>query len=76
MADKYDDKAKATRREAAEGICADKLAFPDKGSAKRHNKGQRSYRCSICGQWHNTSWKVQRAMPAPPWPRQSRKGRR
>ena len=41
MADKYKKEAEEKRREAAEEICADKRAFHDKESAKRHNKGQR-----------------------------------
>ena len=76
MADRYKDKAKETRREAAEEICADKRAFHDKASAKRHNKGQHPYRCPVCGKWHLASYKVQRALPAPPRPRRSRKRRR
>ena len=51
--------------------CLEKLSWPDRGAAKRFSKRHRNtlhlrvYKCGICGRFHLTKQKGQRA-PLPP----------
>jgi len=65
MADKYTSKARRARRLRQMERCGEKRAFPDEQSARRHNRGQRPYRCSCCGSWHLASYKVRAALRSP-----------
>jgi len=65
VADKYAAKARRSRRRRQRERCVEKKPFPDEVSARRHNRGQRPYRCNSCGSWHLASYKVRSALRAP-----------
>lgn len=58
MADKYASKARRTRRQRQMERCDEKKPFPNEQLARRHNRGQRPYRCDCCKNWHLASYKV------------------
>jgi len=65
MADKYSKLARIARREHQVERCDAKRNFPSKAAALQINRGQRPYRCKVCGNWHLASYKVRAALQSP-----------
>ena len=65
MADKYASKARQARRQRQMERCNEKKPFSNEQSARRHNRGQRPYRCNCCESWHLASYKVRTALRSP-----------